>query len=189
LLPNSTLYLIKPGVRKTHWEFIHNRVHGDDATRSRLCAVDTHPGMDGTFAVEANLFENLRHGVGIRDGSGIIRANLFRQLTGYRPVAISISYGTHNNIPVEGTMPHDIQVEGNVFDGPFEAGVAPAAAEHKLPARYRLGKAENITIDGTLLPETRKERGAPPPIPWLQEMGDDGILTWRPSRPVPKSGE
>ena len=42
---------------------------GDDKTTNRLCAVDTHPGMDGTFVVEANLFENLRHGVGIRDGA------------------------------------------------------------------------------------------------------------------------
>ena len=44
--------------------------------------------------------------------------------------------------------------------------------------KYSLGKAENITIDGKLLPETRVERPAPA-IPQLQEMGEDGILRWR----------
>jgi len=113
-------YVHKPGVRKTHWEFIHNRVGSNDKSPYELCAVDTHPGMDGTFVVEANLFENLRHGVGIRDGSGIIRRNRFRNLrtrTTFRPlVAVSIAYGTHNNIPVEGCMPHNIAVRENVFE-------------------------------------------------------------------------
>jgi hypothetical protein len=86
----------KPGERKTHWEFLHNRVGSNDQSMYELMAVDTHPGMDGSFVVESNLFENLRHGIGIRGGSGIIRGNLFRNLRGkpFRPfVAISIAYG------------------------------------------------------------------------------------------------
>jgi len=91
-------YIHKPGVRKTHWEFIRNRVGSNDQSRYELCAVDTHPGMDGTFVIEGIIFENLRHGIGIRDGSGLIAQNVFRNLrtvTNFRPlVAISVSYGT-----------------------------------------------------------------------------------------------
>jgi hypothetical protein len=181
-------YVHKPGVRKTHWEFIRNRVSGDDKTANRLCAVDTHPGMDGTFVVEANLFESIRHGVGIRDGAGLIRGNVFRNLAGYRPVAITIGYGTHNNIPVEGTMPHDIQVADNVFenagDRVFAGGILAESAEHAAPAKYRLGRAENITIEGRLVPATQKDRGVPPPIPRLKEMGEDGVLGYREGAPA-----
>ncbi len=161
-------YIHKSGVRKTHWEFIHNRVGSNDESHYELCAVDTHPGMDGTFVVEANAFENLRHGVGIRDGSGLIRGNAFRNLrtvTDFRSrVAISISYGKHNNIPVEGCMPHDIKVEGNVFlmeDAEYE--------------KYSIGKAENVMIDGKLIPETRADRPAHP-LPLLVPMDAEGKL-------------
>jgi hypothetical protein len=157
-------YVHKPGVRKTHWEFIHNRVGSNDLSPYELCTVDTHPGMDGTFVVEGNIFEGLRIGVGIRDGSGTIRGNLFRNLrtvTNFRPVmAISIGYGTHNNVPVEGCMPHDIQVAENTFESAggraFTDAIVAESAETPGISKYRLGKAENITIDGKLIPETRK---------------------------------
>lgn len=162
-------YVHKPGVRKTHWEFVRNRVGGNDQSPHELCAVDTHPGMDGTFLVEANLFENLRHGVGIRDGSGIIRGNVFRNLrtvTNFRAlVGISISYGKHNNIPVEGCMPHDVQVAENVFQ--MKQGLTYE--------KVRVGKAENVTVGGKRLPETQATtRPAPLPVPRLKPMGDDG---------------
>ena len=166
-------FLHKPGFRKTHWEFIHNRVGSNDLSPYELCAVDTHPGMDGTFVVEHNVFENLRHGIGIRDGSGIIRNNLFRDLrtvTTFRTLTgISIAYGRHNNVPVDGCMPRDIDVRENVFL--MEEGV-----KYK---KHSLGKAENITIHGKLAPETKVQRPAPPPIPRLREMGEDGVLKWR----------
>jgi len=172
-------YTHKSGVRKTHWEFIHNLVGSNDESHYELCAVDTHPGMDGTFVVEANVFENLRHGVGIRDGSGIIRGNVFRDLrtvTNSRSlVAISINYGKHNNIPVEGCMPHDIEVEGNVFlmeDAKYE--------------EYSVGKAENIVIDGELVPETKADRMAPPPLPLLVPMDAEEELQISEREPVAK---
>jgi len=165
-------YVHKPGVRKTHWEFLHNRVGSNDKSPYELCAVDTHPGMDGTFVVEGNVFENLRHAVGIRDGSGIIQANAFRNLrtvTTFRPrIAISISYGRHNNVPVDGCMPHNIEVKENVFE--MKEGVKVQ--------KVSLGKAENVTIDGTLAPETRTKRPAPP-IPRLEPMGEEGVLRWQ----------
>jgi len=168
-------YIHKPGVRKTHWEFIRNRVGSNGQSPYELCAVDTHPGMDGTFVIENNIFENLRHGIGIRDGSGLIGHNVFRDLrtvTKFRPlVAVSVSYGTHNNIPVEGCMPHNIQIKDNVF----------LIKEGVKYEKYSLGKAENITIDDKLVPKTRVER-PPLPIPQLQEMGEDGILKWREDR-------
>jgi hypothetical protein len=175
-------YLHKPGVRKTHWEFIHNRVGSNDLSPNELCAVDTHPGMDGTFVVEGNLFENLRHGVGIRDGSGLVRGNLFRDLrtrTNFRSrVAVSVHYDTHNNVPVEGCMPHDIQVAGNTF------------VNVKDDERYQVGKAENVMIEGRTVPETRKDVGAPPPMPLLVLMDDEGKLgiTRRAEGPKPSSG-
>lgn len=164
-------YVHKPGVRKTHWEFNHNRVGSNDLSPYELCAVDTHPGMDGTFVVENSIFENLRHGIGIRDGSGLIRGNLFRGLrtvTNFRPlVAISISYGTHNNISVEGCMPHDILVAENVFEGLKDS------------EKRQVGQSENITIEGKLLPETRNDTGPAPSIPLLIPMDAEGKLTQR----------
>ena len=165
-------YIHKPGIRKTHWEFIRNHVESNSQSPYELCAVDAHPGMDGTFVVENNIFENLRHAIGIRDGSGLIGHNVFRNLrtvTSFRPlVAVSISYGTHNNIPVEGCMPHNIEIENNVF-------LMKDGTKYK---KYSLGKAENITIDGKLVSGTIVKR-PPPSIPMLQEMDEDGILRWR----------
>ncbi|MBM4035043.1 MAG: right-handed parallel beta-helix repeat-containing protein [Planctomycetes bacterium] len=168
-------YVHKPGVRKTHWEFTHNRVGSNDLSPYELCAVDTHPGMDGTFVIENNLFESLRHGVGIRDGSGLIRGNVFRNprtRTNFRPVvAVSISHGTHNNIPVEGCMPHSIEVKDNVFE--MKEGVKYEQCS--------VGKAENITVDGKLIPESKADRPVPP-IPKLEPMGEEGILRWQEKR-------
>jgi len=183
-------YVHKPGVRKTHWEFVHNRVGSNDLSVYELCAVDTHPGMDGTFVVENNVFNSLRHAIGIRDGAGLIRGNVFRNLRGkpFRPfIAISIGSGTHNRIPVEGCMPRDIEVAENSFlstagEG-FLDGLIPGSAPAGRAAKYVVGEAENITVEGKLVPQTRKERGGRTPIPRLQEMGDDGILKLRESRP------
>jgi len=163
-------YVHKPGFRKTHWEFVHNSVGSNDESTYELCAVDTHPGMDGSFVVERNVFEDLRHGVGIRDGSGIIRYNVFRNLrtrTTFRPViAISVSYGTHNGIPVEGCMPNHIWIYDNTF-------IMPEGAKFE---RYRIGKAENIFIDGKLVPKTKSDRPAPKTMPLLIPMDATGKL-------------
>ncbi len=160
-------YVHKPGFRKTHWEFVHNRVGSNDQSEYELCAVDTHPGMDGTFVVERNVFEQLRHGVGIRDGSGLICENVFRNLrtrTKFRElVAISVSYGKHNGIPVEGCMPNNIIIANNRFFGLSEE------------QRYLIGKAENVVIEGRLLPETKSAR-RPPAMPLLREMDAQGRL-------------
>ncbi|MCK4628724.1 MAG: right-handed parallel beta-helix repeat-containing protein [Sedimentisphaerales bacterium] len=162
-------FLHKPGIRKTHWEFIRNKVGSNDHSRYELCVVDTHPGMDGTFVVEGNLFEKLRHGVGIRDGSGLIRGNVFRNLrtaTNFRDlIGISVSYGKHNGIPVEGCMPRDITIEDNIF--------LPGNAKYK---KYQVSKAENITIDGELVSRTRVERAAVEPMPLLIPVDDEGKL-------------
>ena len=178
-------YVHKPGVRKTHWELVHNRVGSNDQSPNELCAVDTHPGMDGTFVIEGNLFEDLRHAIGIRDGSGLIRGNLFRNFRGksFRTfVAVSIAYGTHNDVPVEGCMPHDIRVEGNTY-------VAEGAKYEK----HSVGKAENVTLDGQLVPSTNAERPAPPPLPQLVPMDAEGRLGIRERKaaegPSPKQKE
>jgi hypothetical protein len=86
-------------------------------------------------------------------------------------------YGTHNNIPVEGCMPHDIQVAENTFLDLKENG------------KYPIGQAENIIIEGKLIPTTQKDNPLNPlpksvDSPWLQEMGDDGVLNWREARPT-----
>lgn len=150
------LYRHVPGAPKTHWEFRHNRVDGDRETL-RLAAVDTHPGMDGTFVVENSLFENIRTGVVIRDGAGLIQGNLFRRIDGR---AIYVRYTTHHDIPVEDAMPHDVVISDNVFI--------------VVKKSYEVGKAENVTVDGKLVPETRTERKGPPPtIQRLKEVKDE----------------
>lgn len=156
-------FVHRTGRRKTHWQLVHNRLGSNDRSPYELCAVDTHPGMDGTFVVEANLFENLRHGVGIRDGSGRIRRNVFRNLrtkTDFRPlIGVSISSGRHNNIPVEGCMPHHVEVRDNVFE------MRPGAKV----TECQVGKAENVTIDGKRVEGTSTDRPAPA-IPTLRPM-------------------
>lgn len=139
------LHIPEPSIDKTHWEFIHNLVHYDDETQYRLCRVDTHPGMDGTFVIEGNLFEWVRHAIGIRDGAGVIHNNQFKDLSSeWRTiVGISISYGEHNDIPVEDCMPHNIEVAENTF-----------LPEDVVDEKYQIGTAVNITIDGELVEDT-----------------------------------
>jgi hypothetical protein len=159
------IYVHIPGVRTPHWDFRHNHVHGDDLTTNRLATVDAHPGMDGSFTIQNNLFEDIRIATDLRDGCGLIDHNLFGNLWGTGTVAISIRYGTQNGIPVENAMPHDIYVAENSFSN--------------VPQLYSIGTAENITIDGVLVPSTYDPTALPPaPIPYLQEMGQDGVLTW-----------
>ncbi len=161
----------KAGVRKTHWEFLHNWVGSNDQSTYELCAVDTHPGMDGSFVIEYSIFEKLRHAIGIRDGSGIIRHNIFRDLrtrTTFRPlVAISISAGKHNGIPVEGCMPHDIHISDNDL---VRLGGG---------SKYVVGEAQNIVIDGKIVASTRRGSLGLPVTIRLVPMGPDGILRWR----------
>jgi Right handed beta helix region len=168
--PREGIYRHIPGVRKTHWEFRYNRIGGNSLAQVHLPQVETHPGMDGTFVAENNLFENINAALGLRDGSGLIRVNTFRDLTGPQAAAIWIITDTHNGIPVENAIPHDVQVLENTFQNVGE--------------EYRIGSVVNIWIDGQVVLSTRKEDAPPPPaIPWLQEMGDDGILRWKPARP------
>ncbi len=163
-------YVHKAGVRKTHWEFLHNWVGSNDQSTYELFAVDTHPGMDGSFVIEYNIFEKLRHAIGIRDGSGIIRHNIFRDLrtrTTFRPlIAISISAGKHNGIPVEGCMPHDIHISENDFVR-LDGG-----------KKYVIGEAHNIVIDGETVASTRHGKPGPPVAIRLVPMGPDGVLGW-----------
>ncbi len=165
-------YVHKPEVRKTHWEFVHNQVGNNNLSHYELCMVDTHPGMDGTFVVEGNVFEELRYGIGIRDGSGIIRDNLFRKFDGRadRPrVAIGVMWGKHNGIEVDGTMPQNIVIAGNRFE----------EIEGKV-VRYDIGKARNVSIDGKIVESTREAGDGtattPAAILRLQPMGADGVL-------------
>jgi hypothetical protein len=167
--PKGGMYRHIPGARKTHWEFRYNRINGNSLAQVHLPQVETHPGMDGTLVVENNIFENIVSGPGLRDGCGIIRGNLFRNLTGPQPAAIWIITDTQNGTPVENAVPHDIQISQNTFQNVGE--------------QYRIGSVVNIWIDGQVVPSTRKADAPPPPaIPWLQEMGEDGILHWKPSR-------
>ncbi len=150
-------YIHKKGIRKTHWELVHNRFYGDKTTNyHRHWVIDTHPGMNGTFVVENNVIENIRMGLGIRDGAGIIKGNLFRNIT---RTAIIITWGKHNGIVVEGTMPKDIDISKNRFE--------------KVKKQYDIRKSENVSIDGKVVPETRTERKGPKTkIPRLKPIVD-----------------
>ncbi|MCG2678820.1 MAG: carboxypeptidase regulatory-like domain-containing protein [Kiritimatiellae bacterium] len=173
---NPPLFRHTPGIRPCHWEFIHNLVDGDDETK-RHWSVDTHAGMDGTFVVEANIFQNIATGIGIIDGSGIIRGNIFSDFWGQggrKSMGMRVFYDTHNGVAVENSMPHDIEITENTFLG--------------VDQKYDVGKAENITIDGKVLPETRKEGPPAPPILRLSEMSEDGILKYSPQPRATASG-
>ncbi|MCK4624622.1 MAG: PEP-CTERM sorting domain-containing protein [Phycisphaerae bacterium] len=144
--PIGGVYYHAEGVDRTHWEFLYNDVGSNDLSEYELCAVDTHPGMDGSFVVKNNHFDDLRYAVGIRDGAGVIHENLFSDPDGasWRPwIGISAYYGTHNGIPVDQCMPHDIDIADSTFvNVPYDY------------LEYSIGTAENIYIDGELVPET-----------------------------------
>ena len=139
------LRIPEPITAKTHWEFVHNYDHHDDKTKYRISRVDAHPGMDGTFVVECNHFKNVRNAVEIRDGAGIIRGNLFQEMCSDSAAVMGvwIRYGTHNDIVVDKSMPHDIEVARNTF-----------LPEEAVDERYRVETAVNITIDNEMVKET-----------------------------------
>ena len=161
----GTLWVHDPSIRKTHWEFIGNTIVGDDLTRYGQAAVDTHPGMDGSFLIEANQFSNLQRGIAIRDGTGVIRRNTFEALTGaIEPV--NIFWHHHNGIPVEGTMPRHIRLHENRQDG---ALVLPI-----------LGTAEQVEAEGELLAPTATGNTMRQVMLRLVPMDASGTLGWGP---------
>jgi len=52
--------------------------------------------------------------------------------------------------------------------------------------RYSLGKAENVAIEGELVPKTEAKRPAPPPLPLLVPMDAQGKLGISKRKPAPK---
>jgi hypothetical protein len=81
---------------------------------------------------------------------------------------VYIGLSDHNGIPVENAMPHYIRVGDNQFD--FSVSTFD---------KYELGVAENIWIEGEIVPETDNPNGYPEPaIPRLLQMGANGVLTW-----------
>jgi hypothetical protein len=147
------------GTRKTHWEFMYNHVNGDNEALNPQSALDTHAGMDGTFVIESNLIENVQQAVGILDGCGLIRNNQFGGVT----EAIYLGAATQDG---KTGMPHDIEASQTSFVDP-------------VTTKYRLGICQNISIDGTVVPETQTTTTSSALIiPRMQEMGEDGILSW-----------
>jgi hypothetical protein len=149
-----------PGFGKTHWDFIHNFVHGDSVPRVNQAAVDTHPGMDGTFRVEANRFEDMRFAIEPSDGSGEIIGNSFSNFHGDKPTAIWIFTYAHNGNPVENAMPNHITISNNTFGPDFADSEAKAAS-----IKYRIDDGEQITVDGVLAPNTANGSTQAVPIP------------------------
>ena len=149
-------------ISKSLWEFVHNYDHHDDKTKYRISRVDAHPGMDGTFVVECNHFKNVRNAVEIRDGAGIIYGNLFQEMRSDSAAVMGvwIRYGTHNDIVVDQSMPHDIEVAWNTF-----------LPEEAVDEKYRVETAVNITIDNEMVKETLSSREfelKPSSIPLLE---------------------
>jgi len=81
-------------------------------------------------------------------------------------IAISVSSGTHNGIPVEGCMPNYIQIYDNTF-------IMPEGAKFE---RYCVGKAENVFIGGELVLKTKAGRPEPKAMLLLIPMDADGKL-------------
>lgn len=164
----SGTWKLRPDVRLTRWELLRCFIHGDEENLQHQVPVDTHPSMGGTFVVEGNRFENLIYGLGIRDGRGLIRGNLFRDFVSFNnaaPLSVHIRWTTHNGTPVEGAMPREIQLVGNANQGS--------------QAFLQVGEAANIWLEGELLPETyRTDFERPAPISRAAPMTAAGELAW-----------
>jgi pectate lyase-like protein len=165
--PVEGMWVHLPG-RLTHWEFLHNHANHDDLVPLGQGneTVNAHPGMDGTFIVQGNLLENSQQlCLYLNDGSGgLIDANEFSNVT----TAIHINAELFDGYPVQNAMPRNISITGNTF---LNVGQP-----------YDIGQAVNIWIDGCVVPSTWTASTPPPPpppaMPYLNEMGADGILTW-----------
>jgi hypothetical protein len=64
----------------------------------------------------------------------------------------------------------------------FTDAIVAESAEIPDISMYRIGKAENIAVEGRLIPETRVERPPAAAIPRLREMNTDGVLPGLESR-------
>ena len=174
-----------PG-RATHFT-VRNNLFSDDSlmenpTVSRLWALDAHPGMNGTCAVERNIFEKVRHGLNFDDGTCRIEGNLFREPQSWEPRAIWLGHSLHpawaSGSPV-GAMPRATVLGGNTFEGPWFGQVkiesfpfdANSLCHFYVPKHTKEGQhycAENVTVNGLVLPETVvPTKVKPPPIPVL----------------------
>ncbi|MBU4198826.1 MAG: hypothetical protein KKG09_10945 [Verrucomicrobia bacterium] len=177
------LFRHTPGIRPCHWEFVHNLVDGDDETM-RHGAVDTHTGMDGTFVVEANIFQNIATGIGIVDGSGIIRGNIFRDLWGQggrKSMGMRFFYDTHNGVAVENSMPHDIEVTENIFPGvdqKYDVGKgefkmppdAEKSGQNKIQSQYDGHLDQAVEQDQHVAQGCRLDQLTQPDQPWFEHL-------------------
>jgi len=156
------------GARVTHWEFRHNRVNGDDLVVTDAAAVNTHGGLFGTFVVQDNVLENLQEAMEFFDGSGLVTANVMRNISRY-PAILVAAYDT----PVPGAAANDISITGNTFQN--------VATSYEVDPSWTAKPSINIWIDGKVVPSTAQAGAAspPPPMPYLILMGDDGILRWQ----------
>lgn len=66
----------------TGYDFIHNHIEKDDNT-ARDVALDAHAGTQGRIRISDNVIEYIRYGIGLRDGWGEIRRNIFRNVSSY----------------------------------------------------------------------------------------------------------
>lgn len=175
-----------PG-RTPHWT-VRRNLFSDDTLMGyaaklgyayHLWAIDAHPGMNGTCAIECNIIEKVRFGTGLGDGSCRITDNLFREPLNfnqyYEPKAIMIGnaldpqWEDEDNY-VLSAMPHDFEISGNKYEGEWFEDVDV----FNVNGTYY---GVNISNNGTIIPETLVENSPPAPfIPILMEMGSNGVL-------------
>ena len=139
-LPNDTL---------TYFEVAYNNIHDDIDAWPGICAVDSHSGMDGSFDIHHNLFDQLGLGIEFSDGTGTINNNYFKSCT--EAISLGARHGMHNAYPVDGTMTHDVDIFNNTFvlvSRPYDFHVT-----ERYPSLTQ-DWARNIFIDGVLDPDT-----------------------------------
>ena len=66
----------------TGYDFILNHIEKDENTAVDV-ALDAHAGAHGRIRISDNVIENIRYGIGLRDGWGEIRRNTFQNVSGY----------------------------------------------------------------------------------------------------------
>lgn len=97
--------------RGTSYRCLYSYLHGDDETYPNG-ALDTHPGMDGEIEVAYNVFEDLRLGLVLADGTGRVHHNRVRRVERFAAVLP----GIHNGRTVAGAEVHDMRFEANRFE-------------------------------------------------------------------------
>jgi hypothetical protein len=94
------------------YDLIENEFRYDPVNATIDAAIDMHPTGHGRVRIVNNLIENVRYGIGMKDGWGEITGNTFKNIQSW---AMKFGCNTHNSNIIEGAGVYNMKVYNNTF--------------------------------------------------------------------------